>query len=110
MAYYQVEPFGEHRGDIRSAIVAQTVANVNRPKGRKPWTLDDFLPKYGQRATPEKSPEELLFLAEMINAAFGGVDLRESQGGGNASGTEGVQHGEPGEPDGRTGDRRGSVP
>lgn len=81
MAYSQVEPFGEHRGDVRSAIVAQTIANVNRGKGRKPYTLDDFIPKYGVQATPEKTPDQLLYMAELLNAAFGGVDMREPTGG-----------------------------
>lgn len=46
MAFYGVEPFGEVRGDIQAAVIASTVANVNRdPKRRsKPFGLDLFMP------------------------------------------------------------------
>lgn len=77
MAYDRLEPFGEQRGDVRTAIVAQTVANTHRGPKQKPYKLDAFLPKYGDRATPDKTPDQLLAIAEMLNAAFGGVDLRE---------------------------------
>ena len=30
MVYYELEPFGEERADLRAGIVASTVANVNR--------------------------------------------------------------------------------
>jgi hypothetical protein len=45
-AFYQVEPFGEVRSDVRSAVVASTIANVHRdPKRRrKPWGLLEFMP------------------------------------------------------------------
>jgi hypothetical protein len=63
---------------VRSAIVAQTVANVHRGAKQKPYPLDAFLPKYGSRATPKKkTTDQMLFMVEMLNAAFGGVDLRE---------------------------------
>lgn len=46
MAYYEVEPFGDERGDLRSGVIAATIANVNRdPKQRKkPYTPLDFMP------------------------------------------------------------------
>lgn len=44
-AYFSIEPFDEQRGDIRSAIIAATVANVApRNKGAKSYHPRDFLP------------------------------------------------------------------
>lgn len=43
-AYFSIEPFDEQRGDIRSAIIAATVANVApRKKGGKSYHPRDFL-------------------------------------------------------------------
>lgn len=46
MAFDRVEPIGGRRSDYQAAIIASTVANANRHKGRalKP---DDFIPEYG---------------------------------------------------------------
>ena len=47
MAYSHLEPFGEERADLRSALVAVTVANAFR--GRKePYKLRDFLLTFGE--------------------------------------------------------------
>lgn len=43
MAYYQVEPFGEEREDLRAALICQTMANINRGKNTTPFKLDDFM-------------------------------------------------------------------
>lgn len=58
MAFAELEPFGEERDDLRAAIVASTVAEVNRnPKKRKqPFTPQDFLPKFS-REVPEMDEE-----------------------------------------------------
>lgn len=48
-AYAEIEPFGETRADLRSAIIASVIANANRnsKKHPKPYTPDDFMPKFG---------------------------------------------------------------
>ena len=46
MAYYNIEPFGEYRADIRSAIVACVIANVNRGKNKPAYKVEDFMPKF----------------------------------------------------------------
>ncbi len=76
-AYYELEPFGEERADIRSAIVASTVANANRnPKARaKPFEVDDFMPKFGQPARRRQTWQEQLAFVEMLNEAFGGTRI-----------------------------------
>jgi len=46
MAYNRIEPFGEERADIRSAIIACTLANVYRGKDKPPFKIDDFIPTF----------------------------------------------------------------
>lgn len=56
MAYSQVEPFGEERADLRSAIIACQVANAfGRRKDQKPFEVSDFMPKFDP---PKEQTEE----------------------------------------------------
>jgi hypothetical protein len=55
LAYTTIEPFGEERDDLRSAIIASTVANSQRAKG-KAFTVDDFMPVFNK---PEKDWREI---------------------------------------------------
>jgi len=57
MAFYRLEPFGERRADLRMAILAALIANVNRDpkKHREPFTVDDFMPKFEPIAEPQQS-------------------------------------------------------
>jgi len=78
MAFYDVEgmePWGEARADLRAGIVASVIANVNRdPKRRsRPYRPEDFMPRRRER----KTGKEMLKIVEMLNAMFGGKDLRE---------------------------------
>ena len=45
MAYYDLEPFGEHIADIRHGIATSVLANINRDsKARpEPYRWDDFV-------------------------------------------------------------------
>lgn len=74
MVYYELEPFGEERADLRAGIVASTVANVNRDakKQKKPFAAQDFMPKFGGGEGVQKTPEMLRRKWEMVVAAFGG--------------------------------------
>lgn len=78
MAYAGLEPFGEERADLRAGIVASVVANTARdPKAqRDPFTPQEFMPKFESKEAPEQTPEQMLSIVEMLNAAFGGQDLR----------------------------------
>lgn len=72
MAYYELEPFGEWRADVRSAIVAMTVAAANRGKRGRAPKLEDFMPKFdGER---QQDPESLLEKVRLLNAALGGTE------------------------------------
>lgn len=44
IAYYSIEPFGEHAAYWRAGQIASTIANVNRPKGKRAFTVEDFMP------------------------------------------------------------------
>lgn len=83
MAYAQIEPFGDERADLRMAILASLIANVNRdPKKRStPYEVSDFMPRF---ETPEPISRDDALAA--IDAALtslvlatGGKDLREKK-------------------------------
>lgn len=44
-AYYNLEPWGTPRADVRAGIVASTIANVNRGKDTKAFVYSDFVLK-----------------------------------------------------------------
>ena len=69
MAYYSIEPFGDERADLRSGIVASTIANVNRdPKKQKtPFKPVDFM------AFVERPETTSTDLAAKFDAAIGGI-------------------------------------
>ena len=74
MAYAQIEPFGGITDYLGSAIVATTIANVNRGKGRRAYELKDFIPKFRKEAP---SIEGMLQFAEVMTMGLGGKDLRK---------------------------------
>lgn len=43
--YYVIEPWGQRRADVRSAIIAQILAETNRDRKRRPYPyrLDEFM-------------------------------------------------------------------
>lgn len=60
MAYAQMEPFGEERGDIRQAITTSLIANVHRdPKKGKEYTPEDFMP-FSEKPDPEEAQRQAL--------------------------------------------------
>ena len=52
-AYDKLDPIGGVRGDIQAGIVAATVYNSNRGKG-KVLSAKDFMPKFTQAKRPLK--------------------------------------------------------
>jgi hypothetical protein len=74
MAYYNIEPFGPEREDLRAGIVACTIANVNRGKGTRSMKPSDFVPKFGGKSRQSESEMEmrLLVWARMHNAKIKG--------------------------------------
>lgn len=82
MAFAQLEPIGDRRGDYQAAQVAQVIANVNRDtkKRKKPYPVEDFLLEWEDPEEPAKGQpwKEQLRIVEMLNAAFGGRDERKA--------------------------------
>lgn len=50
MAFYDIEPFGELRADIRSAHQMQQLGNIHRntKKRKAPFALKDFMMSFGE--------------------------------------------------------------
>lgn len=68
-AFDRLEPIGGRRGDWHAALVATTIANVNRGK-RRPWRLDEFLLFAGRaRSAAAKGRKSA---AGAMKAYFGG--------------------------------------
>ncbi len=66
VAYFQIEPFGEERADVRSATIASTVANASRTKrGQRAFKIGDFMPDYGRQTKKQSAAEQ-----EAIFSAF----------------------------------------
>lgn len=58
------------------------LANVNRRKGAKPYTADQFIPRWDREAPPERKPEmsgdEMLRAVKSINKRLGGKGAARS--------------------------------
>jgi hypothetical protein len=79
MAFERISgPLGGARADIQAAIVAATIANVQRGKGQRTLAPIDFVPVWDKR---KKTPEELWAAAMAANSALGGsTDWAEKRG------------------------------
>ena len=69
MAFDLVEPFGDRRGDIQAAVVASTIANVNRGKSTRPYEVQDFIIDYH---APEQTTNDTAGLLGMLSMYGGG--------------------------------------
>ncbi len=86
MAYEQVEPFGDARGDLQAGVVASTIANVNRGKRAKSYKPQDFLLQFRKPQAQSLSAEATLAAAM---AAFGVVgEEHNASGQGAETGTD----------------------
>lgn len=54
LAFYQVEPFGEVRADLRAALGATLTANAHRnaKKRKRPFEIGDFLFEFWKQERP----------------------------------------------------------
>lgn len=61
VAYYRIDPWGESRADLRTGIVASTVANVGTRDSR--FKPSDFIPKFDRKQSEQvdepQSEEEM---------------------------------------------------
>lgn len=72
MAYEQIEPFGDRRGDIQAALICQILANIHRSEKRQPYKLSTFLPDWEPQEVKPQSPDDILNLMLMLQAAQNG--------------------------------------
>jgi hypothetical protein len=59
MAFYELEPQGEWRADLRAGIIASTIANVNRSADSDALTPKDFMPFERTEEEPESDELEV---------------------------------------------------
>lgn len=67
LAFYEIDPFGDQRGDLQAAVVASALSNRWRGKGEKPNEPVDFMPFVERR---QQTPEEM---RSVLAAALGGI-------------------------------------
>lgn len=60
-AYYQLEPFGEERADLRNAINCIAIMNAMGTKKKVgEWKPADFMPNFGEKKTNFMAPDAAL--------------------------------------------------
>lgn len=60
MQYYEQEPFGEERADLRAYSIVAMIANVNRDPKKRPqgYVPSDFMPKFGAQQRQTKMMDQ----------------------------------------------------
>ena len=69
MAFSMLEPIGHERGDLQAAVVAATMANINRKKGKKPFKPADFMPKFNGAEQAQDDTERAVEMSKMFRKA-----------------------------------------
>jgi hypothetical protein len=70
MAYSQIEPWGEERADLRTALICKVSADINTPAGKPRAKLEDFMLKF-DREKPTQTTDEMIGTAAQISAIYG---------------------------------------
>jgi len=70
MDYYDVEPFGEERADLRCAIIAQVVASSIPTKSRKRYKVKDFMPVFEKQPSGATKPTQTTAQMQATFMAF----------------------------------------
>ena len=76
MAYYNLDPFGEERADLRMSIMASSIVNTilatSLGKKAKRYFLKfkDLLPKFGTKK--KKDPVDMLAKMKKFSQLYGG--------------------------------------
>jgi hypothetical protein len=80
LAYNQLEPFGHPRLEYGHALVAATIANVNRdPKVRRePFEVDDFLPTFNRFDSEQREINRREKLSQKLMNMFRTLGGRDS--------------------------------
>lgn len=67
MAYDQMEPFGDMRGDLQAGIIASTIANFAGKISKKEVNPSDFMPFL---VKPQEPVTNTMESAEALHAKF----------------------------------------
>lgn len=64
---------------LNAASIVCAIYNVNRDtkKHPKPFTPQDFMPGKARMQKKSQSPDEMLVMVKMLNAAFGGEVIED---------------------------------
>ena len=75
-AFYAINPWGESRADLRSAVVAHVMANAFRKKGARAFKPKDFMPDFEKPYKPKQPLKEIVskLKAVWLRAKALGVD------------------------------------
>lgn len=75
-AFWQLEPWGEGRADLRTGILASTMANIWGSGDGEAFTPADFIPEFGTLAPAPMDRDDLIAqqqaLLEGLTRAVGG--------------------------------------
>ena len=77
--YYQIEPWGEERADLRTGILASLIANIHRRKGSARLLPRDFMPDFEKpmrKQSVETMAATFKAFAAMHNRQIHGNDNR----------------------------------
>jgi len=82
LEFYELEPFGEVRAELRAGMVASIIANVHRDakKAPEPYKPRQFMADFEiGEAAAQAAPDAATLLEKVraLNTVFGGVDLRK---------------------------------
>ena len=80
MIYESIDPWGEWRNDLRTGIVASTIANAMSTEKTTTFTPADFMPTFQKQEIEETEPTEIE-IAEKIKGAFEAIRQAMSNGG-----------------------------
>lgn len=71
MAYEEITgPLGPERGDIHAGIIASTIANVNRKKGKRPYKPQEFMPTWDRPRA--NTPQQMANFLKSLTLGLGG--------------------------------------
>ena len=68
MDYAGRKPFGEERADLRVAIMASALVNIQLAKGQQPTRPLDFMPFSKGKARAKQSPQQMSMLLKGVAA------------------------------------------
>lgn len=80
MEYARRKPFGEERADLRSGIIAATIANANRGKGSKRFKPSDFMPQFKKRVRRQSVDEMKQTLRAFTAAHNAAMKTKDKRG------------------------------